>query len=168
MSRHVSLAWLLVLLTALTGCDSSEERYDKAVKKYETIVNAGTPLTDASYDALLKELDGIHDGKAAPKAERLAGAIRTLREPRKLPPRPLAVANAEGNDAVERKSRECAELAKQVGLATDAGRSAAIARLAECRTEVERLDVARVHAQDPLGADAHEGPAQDGGGSESH
>lgn len=153
MSRFVVVSFLLLLLA---GCDSSEARYDKAVKKYETLMTARTPLTDPAFDALLTELNGIKDGKAAPKAQRLSGAIQTLRQPRQLPPRPLAVANAEGNDAVEQKARECAELAKKVGLATDAGRSDAIARLTECRKEVERLDVARVHAQDPLGGEEPE------------
>lgn len=142
----------LLFAVLLAGCDSSEDRYKSALKKYETLMSARTPLTDVSYDALLKDLDAIDDGKASPQSKRLSDAIRSLRQPMKLPPRPLAVANAEGDDPVERKARECAELAKNVGLSADAGRDEAMSRLSVCRKELTRLDVARIHAQDPLGA----------------
>lgn len=156
--RFVVLACALLL----SACDSSHDRYDRAVAKYKELIIAQRPLKDPAYDALLTDLDDINNGTAQPQAKRLADAIRSLRQPRKLPPRPLAVATGDGDDAVEIKARECAELAKAIGLAADGGRQAAIDRLAGCRRELSRLDVARVHAQDPLGGAGH------GHGDEGH
>lgn len=143
----------LPLLLALTvcACDSSEKEYRSALMKYEALIVAKKPVHDSAYDAVLAQLDEIKTGDAAPRAKQLAEAIRTLRKPKELPPRPLAVVTADSDDPVEQKAQECARLAMAVGTAPFARRAEAMTKLAECRKEHERLDVARIHAQDPLG-----------------
>ena len=161
-------ALLLVALCA-TGCSCSNERsYREALKQYEALITARTPLQNPAYDEVLQKLDLISTGdEVGQKARQLAEAIRTLRSPQKLPPRPLAVdsdgAAGAPQDDVDRKARECAELAKALGLSRDGGHRAAMGELARCRIDLEKLNIARIHAQDPLGHSAAGPPRHDGG-----
>lgn len=138
--------FLVALCLALAGCDDSEARYQKTLKKYEALIDTGKLPKDPAFDDVLHELEA----NKSEKAQKLAQAIKDARGT--LPPRPLATAHGEGGgtaDPLGPKRAECESLAREFGSAPDAGKEAARVKLLACREELERLDAQLVHAAEP-------------------
>lgn len=139
---------LSLCLLAAVACEDHHARYEKQFKKYEALVDAHTPPSNEAYVEISKELSKIPpDDAAYPSAKKLIDAIAAARAP--LPARPLAVAANDSPDPLMVKRAQCAQLAMALGASSDAGREDARVKLAACREELERLDAAQAHADDP-------------------
>lgn len=135
-------AWLL------SGCeDGARKQATESIRRYEALVTERRHPRDPVFEPVLQELEKAKPGTPeGDKAREIAAGVRRARA-LPMPPRPLAVGPHGDEESAEIKARRaaCEALAKELGMAPEAERSALKGRLLACKIELERLDAEALH-----------------------
>ena len=143
------LPWVLAAGLMLAACDRGAERKNaqEALRRYEALVSEQRHPRDAAFVPVLAALEAAKPG--TPEGDRAREIAEGLKRARMLPapPRPLAVGPHGDEESPEIQARRaaCAELARKLGEAPEAEKSALKGRLLACRVELERLDAEALH-----------------------